>query len=69
MVVLVNALYFKGTSSWKRARFILGKHENEFVTVQKQVDRTTSTHDVESGENLLLDCKILKLPYKGGICQ
>jgi serine protease inhibitor len=32
-------------------------------TVLKQVAMMTSTQEVESGEDLKLNCKVLKLPY------
>ncbi|CAG2196508.1 unnamed protein product [Mytilus edulis] len=65
-VVLVNAIYFKGT--WKKE---FNKNEttqrNFFVKAneQKLVNMMYGEFDAKSGENLSLDCKVLQLPYQG----
>lgn len=64
VLVLVNAIYFKGT--WKtpfNPRRTRKRNFHVSSTVQKQVAMMTSTHKVESGEYLKLNCKVLKLPY------
>lgn len=64
--VLVNAIYFKG--KWKtpfdpketlKRNFFVSANE------QKQVDMMSGKFNALSGEDLGLDCKILKLPYIG----
>ena len=64
VLVLVNAIYFKGT--WKtpfNPRRTSKRNAYVSSTVLKQVAMMTSTQEVESGEDLKLNCKVLKLPY------
>ncbi|XP_063437697.1 leukocyte elastase inhibitor A-like [Mytilus trossulus] len=66
LVVLVNAIYFKGT--WKQE---FNKNDttqrNFFVKANEQtlVNMMHGEFDAKSGEDLSLDCKVLQLPYQG----
>ncbi|XP_052084672.1 serpin B6-like [Mytilus californianus] len=66
LLVLANAIYFKGT--WK-TEFNKNdtRQRNFFVSTNEQtlVQMMYGEFDAKSGEDLDLDCKILQLPYKG----
>ena len=66
LLVLANAIYFKGT--WKTEfKKNITKQRNFFIGPNEQtlVHMMYGEFDAKSGEDLDLDCKILQLPYKG----
>lgn len=66
IIVLANAIYFKGTWKTKFDRKITRKR-NFFVGVndQRQIDMMYGVFEATSGENTNLACKVLQLPYSG----
>ena len=66
IIVLANAIYFKGTWKTKFDPKITQKR-NFFVGVndQRQIDMMYGVFDATSGENTSLACKVLQLPYSG----
>jgi serpin B len=66
IMVLANAIYFKGTWKTKFDPKITQKR-NFFVGVndQRQIDMMYGVFDATSGENTSLACKVLQLPYSG----
>ena len=66
IIVLANAIYFKGIWKTKFDPKITQKR-NFFVGVndQRQIDMMYGVFDATSGENNRLSCKVLQLPYSG----
>ncbi|XP_052083735.1 leukocyte elastase inhibitor-like [Mytilus californianus] len=66
VMVLANAIYFKGT--WNKEFNPHNTTKRNFLNnsnQQKQVDMMYDQRNVVAGENTELDCKILQLPYTG----